>query len=82
MMGAPVVILRILFLFWKTGNSVWDEMKNTNASLKMYLKKEFIMLLGNPYFEEWIDAHVSFNSPPSTYFIMESLNEFTNEEKN
>jgi predicted nucleotidyltransferase len=57
-------------------NSVWDEMNETDSSLKDYLKKEFTTLLQNQYLEEWIDAHASFNSPPSTYYILQKLNEF------
>lgn len=57
-------------------NSIWEEMGNTNTLLKAYLKKEFANLLKNKYCEEWIDAHISFNSPQSTSYILERLNRF------
>ncbi|MBI3882972.1 MAG: nucleotidyl transferase AbiEii/AbiGii toxin family protein [Sphingobacteriales bacterium] len=57
--------------------SIWDEMNNTNKSVKEYLRFEFLVLLNNPNLFEWIDAHVERGSPPATYLIMKKLKEFT-----
>ena len=56
--------------------SIWEEMITADTAVKTYLKDEFKIMLANPYIVEWIDCHVSFNSPPSTYFIMEQMDEF------
>lgn len=57
--------------------SVWDELQNTSAEIRAYLKNEFRRLLQNPLFEEWIGAHTSFGSPQATYYIINKLEEFT-----
>ena len=57
-------------------NSVWDEMNQTDTALKAYLQKEFSTLLQKQYFEEWIDAHAAFSSPPATYYILQQLSDF------
>jgi len=56
--------------------SIWEEMKTSEPSLKEYLLNEFIRFNNNPYIEEWIGSHSSSYSPPSTYFILEDLEEF------
>ena len=58
-------------------NSVWDQLNNAPADVKAYLKDTFRTLLANPYFFEWIDAHVSYGSPPATYYIIEELEDFS-----
>ena len=57
--------------------SVWDELNEAPADLKEYLKHEFRQLLQNPLFEEWIDAHAGFGSPPATYYIIDRLEQFS-----
>jgi hypothetical protein len=57
-------------------DAVWEEMENAEISVKQYLQNEFSGLLSNKYIEEWIDVHVSFQSPSSTYYILEQLESF------
>jgi predicted nucleotidyltransferase len=58
--------------------SVWNELDNAPADVKTYLQHEFLRLQQNPLFEEWVAGHAGFGSPPATYYILESLEEFTN----
>lgn len=57
--------------------SVWEELNEAPVGLKQYLKNEFRKLLQNPLFEEWIDAHAGFGSPPATYYIIDRLEQFS-----
>jgi predicted nucleotidyltransferase len=57
--------------------AIWEEMNNSSASVKDYLRSEFLILLNNPNIFEWIDAHVERGSPPATYLIMDELKKFT-----
>jgi hypothetical protein len=57
--------------------AVWEELNEAPADLKEYLKDEFRQLLQNPLFEEWIDAHAGFGSPPATYYIIDRLEQFS-----
>lgn len=70
----------IVYVF-ENRKSVWDDMENAKDELKKYLKEEFTNLIANPFFEEWIDAHAGYGSPPATNFIIQQLEEFINEEK-
>lgn len=56
--------------------SVWDRLKNAPPDVKSYLQDKFEELMANPYFFEWIDAHVSYGSPPATYDIIRELKAF------
>lgn len=58
-------------------SSVWEELYNAPTDLKKYLENEFRKLLQNPLFEEWIDAHAGFGSPPATYYIIHNLEQFS-----
>ncbi|MBV4356287.1 hypothetical protein [Pinibacter aurantiacus] len=60
-------------------SSVWEELNNTPSDVKKYLQSEFKNLLQNPRFEEWVDAHAGFGSPPATYYIIDGLEKFTSE---
>jgi predicted nucleotidyltransferase len=60
--------------------SVWDDIKNAPKEVKEYLIEEFTLLLKNPFFDEWVDAHAGFGSPPATAFILEQLRALTNKE--
>jgi hypothetical protein len=42
--------------------------------------EEFTLLLKNPFFDEWVDAHAGFGSPPATAFILGQLQALTNKE--
>lgn len=59
-------------------STVWDEMANADQPVKHYLHSEFQSLLARTDFEEWVDAHAAYNSPPATYFILEELEKFVN----
>ncbi|MEP7253453.1 MAG: hypothetical protein ABI683_13775 [Ginsengibacter sp.] len=67
----------IVFLF-ENRFSIWDELQQCDDVVKDYLKTEFKNLLTNSFFEEWVDAHAGFGSPPATYHIIEKLEEFVN----
>lgn len=67
----------IVFLF-ENRFSIWDELQQCDDDVKKYLKEEFNVLLSNPLFEEWVDAHAGYGSPPATYYILERLEEFVN----
>ena len=58
-------------------NSVWEQLNNAPVDVKAYLKDTFRTLLANPYFFEWVDAHVSYGSPPATYYIIQELEDFS-----
>lgn len=62
-------------------NAIWSELANCNAPLKSYLKEEFGKLLSQQGIEEWIDCHLDFVSPPSTYMIIEELKIFCDQSK-
>lgn len=57
--------------------SIWDEMDNSDKSVKEYLRSEFQILLNNANLFEWIDSHVERGSPPATYLIMDKLKNFS-----
>ena len=56
--------------------SVWAELAETDETLKNYLKEEFEKLLSQSGINEWIDCHIDFISPPSTYMIIDELKRF------
>ena len=57
--------------------SIWEDMDNSDSSVKEYLRSEFQILLKNPNLFEWIDSHVERGSPPATYMIMDKLKKGT-----
>jgi predicted nucleotidyltransferase len=57
-------------------SSIWDEFLSAPINVKEYLKSEFTEFLSYSSFREWVDAHVSYNSPPSTPYIIARLTEF------
>jgi predicted nucleotidyltransferase len=67
----------IVFVF-ENRFSIWDELKQCDEAVKEYLRNEFINFLNNPLFEEWVDAHAGYGSPPATYYILEKLDDFVN----
>ncbi|MGK2863046.1 MAG: nucleotidyl transferase AbiEii/AbiGii toxin family protein [Chitinophagaceae bacterium] len=56
--------------------SIWNELKEADESVRNYLLKEFKALRNNRYIEEWIDSHSSYYSPPSTYYIIGDMENF------
>jgi predicted nucleotidyltransferase len=59
--------------------SIWNQLKDAPQAVKKYLQGKFKELLADPYFFEWIDAHVSYGSPPATYDIIQELKAFAEE---
>ena len=57
--------------------SIWEEIDNSDKSVKEYLQSEFKILLKNPNLFEWIDSHVERGSPPATYIIIDKIKTFT-----
>lgn len=62
-------------------DSIWPELANCSESVKSYLIAEFGKLLSQKGIEEWIDCHVDFILPPSTYMILENLKDFCEQSK-
>ncbi len=56
--------------------SIWKEFEESPQTVHEYLKSEFSRLMMNSRFEEWIDAHAGFGSPPASNFIMDQLKKF------
>lgn len=56
--------------------NIWLEMKQSPSHLKSYLQKEFKNLRDNTYIVEWIDYHGSQFSPPSSFLILEDIDNF------
>ncbi len=56
---------------------IWEEINNAEETIKDYLKTEFLILINNPNFFEWIDSHVERGSPPATYLIFDKIKSFT-----
>ncbi|MBA4054154.1 MAG: hypothetical protein C0490_05530 [Marivirga sp.] len=57
--------------------AIWSEVVNCDEPLKNYLKEEFGKLLSQQGINEWIDCHIDFISPPSTYLILDELKKFS-----
>lgn len=57
-------------------SSVWQEMDEAPEDVKNYLQQTFTALMSHPEFEEWVDAHAGYGTPPATEFIVESLKKF------
>jgi hypothetical protein len=52
-------------------------MKNTEPELKSYLKVEWRKLLDNPYLEEWLSAHLEYETAaPRARFIISGMKDF------
>ena len=59
--------------------SVWDDIRNAPKDVRDYLRETIKELMKNSSFEEWIDAHAGYGSPPATYFIIQQLEKFAKE---
>jgi len=60
-------------------STIWAEMETLpEGSLKAFISDEFLTLLKNPYFEEWIDAHVPYHSPVSYNIVIPQLKKLLN----
>jgi len=67
----------IVFVMNNRG-AIWDEMKDSPENVKQFLKNEFGKLLQEPYIDEWISCHLSYNEQRRVAFIIGGLNEFVN----
>ena len=56
--------------------SIWEEMINSDSSVKEYLRSEFQILLKNPNLFQWIDSHVEIGLPPATYLLIDKIKDF------
>lgn len=66
----------IVFVLEQRG-SIWEEINNAHEKVREYLLIAFREILDNPYYFEWIDAHVERLSPPATYEIIDAMEKFT-----
>lgn len=68
----------IIFIL-ENRDAIWEEIASSDGKIKQYLKKEFEGFINNPYFEEWIEAHmIPYSS--STFYIMQNIKEFSTSE--
>lgn len=65
----------IIFILENRGN-IWTEMENADEEVRQFLKYQFRKLLSDEHFEEWVDSHAAYGSPPATYYILERLENF------
>lgn len=72
-----VPILKDIVFILENRSSVWEELYKAPTDLKEYLQDEFRQLLKKPLFEEWVDVHAGFGSPPATYYIINKLKQFS-----
>lgn len=56
---------------------IWEEIDTADEEVRQYLKETFGKLMQDNNFEEWVDSHAGFGSPPATYFIIDRLEAFT-----
>jgi predicted nucleotidyltransferase len=56
--------------------AIWEELKVATGSVQRFLKLTFGKLMQNPRFEEWVEAHAGWGSPPATYYIIDELEKF------
>jgi predicted nucleotidyltransferase len=60
-------------------NSIWEELKNADKEVKIWLKEQFHQLLENEYFGEWISVHLESNEQRRLRMITGELTTFVNE---
>lgn len=70
----------IIYVF-ENRRSVWSDMEAAPSNVQKYLKQQFADLIANSFFEEWVDVHAGYGSPPATYFIIDQLKKFVNDNK-
>jgi predicted nucleotidyltransferase len=61
--------------------TVWEEIKQADESVKRYLKSEFEKLLGQEYIGEWISVHLEFIEQKRVNLILGNMSEFVQEYK-
>jgi len=47
----------IIFIL-ENRDAIWEEVASSDDKIKQYLKKEFMIFLKNPFFEEWVEAYM------------------------
>jgi predicted nucleotidyltransferase len=60
--------------------SVWDEIKNANESVRRFLKGEFSRLLDQKYIDEWMSVHLEYSEQRRVGYILGNMNEFVQEQ--
>jgi len=60
-------------------NSIWEELKNADKEVKIWLKEQFHQLLENEYFGEWISVNLESNEQRRLRMITGELTTFVNE---
>ncbi len=58
--------------------SIWSEIENESASVKIYLKNEFRNLLAQEYIYEWISCHLDYTEQNRVTIIMAGIESFCN----
>lgn len=58
-----------------TRQSVWDEIREADQSVRQYLEDEFAKLLEQKYIDEWISAHLEKSEQSRVSFIMGNMSE-------
>jgi len=56
--------------------NIWEELRQSAPELRKYLMEKVKALLATPYFDDWVDAHTEWGSPPASYMILEQFKEF------
>lgn len=62
-------------------DSIWNEIKEADQSLRNYISGEFKAFLNNPNIEEWIYAHTATSSPPPIDYIINNMKEIASPRK-
>jgi len=65
----------VLFVL-ENRRTIWDDMEQSEVEVRGYLKETFAELISRSHFEEWVDAHAGYGSPPPAYGILENLKKF------
>jgi predicted nucleotidyltransferase len=61
--------------------TIWEEIKQADEPVKLYLKSEFENLLGQEYIDEWISVHLEFIEQKRVNLILGNMSEFVQEYK-
>jgi hypothetical protein len=56
-------------------SSIWEEIRNSNQTVRGYLLNEIELLLANKYLDEWIGSHLEYSEQRRIGFIIGSLRE-------
>jgi predicted nucleotidyltransferase len=56
-------------------SGIWNDLRTAEEGLKQYLQQEFLKLLSNKYFEEWVAAHSSSSAAQTILFQIAAFTE-------